>query len=122
MKQGQSVELCFATLFLSLTLWREALSFRRFRLWKRTGGIVEGFNLEGDGAGSPVIGYSVGGVHRTFESSFCLYNPAIGESVTVLYDPASDKAVLHTKRHRWFLSVLLGTFFAILLWSALLHH
>jgi hypothetical protein len=122
MNSGQPVAFCFAAVFLGLTLWREILWRRRFHFWKRTEGVVKGFKSDGDGPSLPIVGYSAGDVHRVFESSFCLFNPSVGEFVTVLYDPDSDRAAIYTQRHRWFLSVLSGSFFGLLLWLAVLSH
>jgi hypothetical protein len=122
MRPGQEAALCFAALFLGLALWREIVWFRRFSSWQRVEGIVEDFRTFGDGPGCPVVGYSVGGNHKAFESSFCLYNPQMGEVVDVLFDPKSDGAVMLTRRHRWFLTGLCGAMFLVMLGVSALSH
>jgi hypothetical protein len=122
MRPGQEVAIGFAAVFFVLTLWREAIWFRRFSGWQKVDGVVEGINTFGDGPGCPIIGYSVGGTRKTFQSSVCLYNPRLGETVVVLFDPKSNAAVMLTKRHRWFLTAFCGAFSIAMLGIAALSH
>jgi len=122
MRPGQAVALTWAAASLGLTIWREIVWGRRFRSWKRAEGVVQGFNSEGDGPSLPIIGFSAEGRDRTFVSSYCLANPSIGESLTVLFDPDSERAVILTRRHRWFSTGLGGTCFLAFLGLAALSH
>ena len=122
MRPGQEVALGFAALFFGLALWREIIWFRRFRTWQKVEGVVEGFHTFCDGPSCPVVGYSVDGNHKTFESSVCLYNPKLGAVVNVLFDPKSDDAVMLTRRHRWMLTGLCGAFCFVMLGLAALSH
>jgi hypothetical protein len=104
------IAIAFAALFLALTIWRELVWFRRFSTWERALGHVKSFPTEGDGMG-PIIAYSVEGREKTFESSFCLWNPKPSAEIPVLFDPLSNRAVILTRRHRWFLTGLCGIVF-----------
>lgn len=120
MRPGQDVALCFAAIFLGLALWREVLWCQRFRTWMKTEGAVKGFKSEGDGPSLPLVDYSADGKSKIFECSFCLFNPSLGEVVPVLFDAESDRAVVVTRRHRWFLSGLCGSLFFVMLGVAAL--
>ena len=123
MRIGQEVALGIAALFLGLALWREIVWFRRFSAWQKTEGVVVSFRAPlGRGSGFPVIGYSVGGIHKTFVSSVCLYNPKLGATVDVLVDPKSDGAVMLTRRHRWMLTGLSLVISFVMLGVANLSH
>jgi hypothetical protein len=123
MNPEQEIALGFAALFLVLALWREIVWFRRFSAWQRAEGVVASFRAPlGHGSSCPVIGYSVGGIHKTFVSSVCLYNPKLGAVVDVLVDPKSDGAVMLTRRHRWMLTGLCGAVSFVMLGVAALSH
>lgn len=122
MRPGQEVAICFAALFLGLAVWREVIWFRRFSAWEKAVGHVKGFRTDGDGPSGPIVGYSVEGNDRTFESSFCFSNPQLGAVVEVLFDPKSDDAVVLTERHRWFLTGLCGALSIVMLGVAVLSH
>ncbi len=120
MKPGQEVAISFAALFLGLAVWREVIWFRRIGAWEKAVGHVKGFRTDGDGPRGPIVGYSVEGHDKTFESSFCISNPQLGAVVDVLFDPESDDAVMLTLRHRWFLTGLCGTLSLVMLGVAAL--
>ena len=121
MKPGQIVALCWALVFLGLAIWREIVWHRRFRSWRQVDGIVDDF-LAFDSASLPVVRFEIDGMKRTLVSSFCLWNPHLGESVLVLFDEVSGRSVMLTGRHRWLVTGLCGScFFATATLAALSH-
>jgi hypothetical protein len=82
MRPGQIVARCWALVFLGLAIWREIVWHRRLRSWRQVDGIVDDF-LAFDSASLPVVRFEVDGMKRTLVSSFCLWNPQLGESVAV---------------------------------------
>lgn len=122
MRPGQDVAIYFAVIFLGLAVWREVIWFKRISAWEKAVGHVTGFRTGGDGPSGPIVGYSVEGHDKTFESSFCLSNPQVGSVVDVRYDPKSDDAVVLTGRHRWFLTGLCGALSFVMLGVAALSH
>jgi len=116
--------LWFASIFLVLTIWRELVWIRRFAGWKKVTGFVSDFWISDDGPGGPIISYAKGSDEATFEAPYCLSNPQRGDAVDVLHDPdpTSDKAVLLTKRHRWFITILFFSFFVLFSFIAIKNH
>ena len=110
-----NTETCFAIIFLVLIIWREIVWLGRLRRWKKTSGYVSGFWVSDDGPAGPIVVFAQASGHTSLEAPFCLSNPELGETVEVLHDVASGKAVLLTRRHRWFLTVLCFSFFVLFL-------